>query len=51
MILRALRYYLLAEGAEIKKAAEGLEQIRNGDSHDAEDVLRELEEIVHGKVA
>jgi len=51
VIVRALRYYLGAEGAEILAAIEGRRQIAEGDSHDMDDVIAELDAIADGKAA
>ncbi|MBP2547520.1 putative transcriptional regulator [Neorhizobium galegae] len=42
VIVRALKYYLMAEGNEILQILKGEEQIRNGEFSDAEDVFDEL---------
>jgi len=46
VIVRALRRYLASEGAEILDVMEGRAQIAAGDSHDMDDVLREVEAII-----
>ncbi len=51
VIVRALRYYLGAEGAEILAAIEGRRQIAEGNSHDMDDVIAELDAIADGKAA
>ena len=51
VVVRALRLYLAGEGAEILNLVEGLNQLKAGDSHDMDDVIGEIEEIVRGKVA
>lgn len=51
VIVRALRLYLAGEGMDIFAALKGREQIANGDAHDMDHVLREIEEIVRDKVA
>ena len=51
VMVRALRLYLAGEGAEILNIAKGLREIENGEAHDMDDVLAEIEEIVRGKVA
>lgn len=51
VIIRALRLYLAGEGADISAALKGRKQIADGDSHDMDDVLREIEDIVRSKVA
>lgn len=52
VIVRALRRYLATEGAEILDAIEGREQIVDGQGHDIDDVIGEIEKIVRsGKAA
>jgi len=51
VIVRALRYYLGAEGAEILAAIEGRRQIAEGNSHNMDDVIAELYAIADGKAA
>ncbi len=51
IIVRALRLYLAGEGSEILAIRRGREQIADGQSHDIEDVIRELESIVAGRAA
>lgn len=51
VIVRALRHYLAGEGADCLAILRGREQIAAGDSHDFDDVLKELDDIVRGKVA
>lgn len=46
VIVRALRRYLLTEGAQILDVVEGRAQIAAGDAHDMDDVLDEVERIV-----
>lgn len=46
VIVRALRRYLLTEGAQILDVVEGRAQIAAGDAHDMDDVLNEVERIV-----
>ena len=50
-IVRALRYYFAGEGGDILNAIKGREEIERGEVHDMDDVLREIERIVQGKVA
>jgi len=52
-IVRALRYYFAenGEGNHILNAIEGREDIEQNGGHDFDDVIRELEDIVRGKVA
>lgn len=51
VMVRALRMYLAAEGDEILAVERGRAQIAAGQSHDLDDVIRELEEIIAGKAA
>ncbi|KQY19758.1 CopG family ribbon-helix-helix protein [Rhizobium sp. Root482] len=51
VMVRALRYYLLNEGAEILEIAEGLEDAKHGRLHDLEDVLTELERLARDDAA
>lgn len=46
VIVRALRQYAAAEGADVLAIAEGMAQIERGDVHDMDDVIREMEKIV-----
>jgi predicted transcriptional regulator len=46
VIVRALRRYLMTEGAQILDVIEGRAQIAAGDVHDMDDVLDEVERIV-----
>ena len=50
VMVRALRLYLAGEGADILNIAKGLHEIDSGHTHDMDDVLGEIEEIVRGKV-
>ncbi|WP_306150591.1 MULTISPECIES: CopG family ribbon-helix-helix protein [unclassified Roseibium] len=51
VIVRALRTYLLNEGADILAFKEGRRQLENGEYEDMDDVIRDLERIVAGNVA
>ena len=51
VMVRALRHYLAREGADILAVRKGREQVANGDVHDIEDVLREIDEIIATRVA
>ena len=51
VMVRALRLYMAGEGADILNVAKGLREIENGEAHDMDDVLGEIEDIVRGKVA
>ena len=46
IIVRALRRYLATEGAEILDAIEGRAQIADGQGHDIDDVISEIERII-----
>ncbi|MCY1664176.1 CopG family ribbon-helix-helix protein [Rhizobium sp. SL86] len=45
VIVRALKYYLMAEGAEILSIQRGLADEANGDMVDAEDLFAELAQM------
>lgn len=51
VIVRALKTYLLNEGADILSYKEGREQIDQGQWEDLDQVIHEVEQIVAGKVA
>ena len=51
VIVRALRLYLAAEGADILAVSRGLEQAAAGDLHDMAEALREIERVVKGEAA
>lgn len=51
VMVRAMRQYLLREGAEILAVRRGRDQIANGESEDFDDVIRDLEAIVAGRAA
>lgn len=51
VMVRALRLYLAGEGAEILAIRKGRAQIADGETHDLDEVMRELEAIVAGKAA
>ncbi len=42
VIVRALKYYLMAEGNDVLQILKGEEQIANGESMDAEEFFAEL---------
>lgn len=46
VLVRALRRYLMTEGADILAVVEGRAQIANGDAHDMDDVLDDIERII-----
>ena len=51
VIVRALRTYLLNEGADVLAYQRGRKEIDAGDSEDLDSVLADLERIAAGKVA
>jgi predicted transcriptional regulator len=51
IIVRALRTYLLNEGADLLAAVRGREQIAAGEHEDMDDVIAEMDRIIAGKVA
>ncbi|MEO3997637.1 ribbon-helix-helix protein, CopG family [Mesorhizobium sp. CAU 1732] len=51
VMVRALRHYLAREGADILAMRRGREEVANGDVHDIDDVLREIDELIAAKVA
>lgn len=51
VFVRALKSYLAAEGREIIEIAEARRAIENGEGHDLDDVLDEVEAIVNGAAA
>jgi predicted transcriptional regulator len=51
IMVRALRYYLGGEGSEILAAIQGSRQIAEGNSHDMDEVIAELDAIADGKAA
>ncbi len=51
VFVRALKSYLAAEGREIIEIAEARRAIENGEGHDLDDVLEEVEAIVNGAAA
>ena len=46
VLVRALRRYLMTEGADILAVVEGRAQIADGDAHDMDDVLDDSERII-----
>lgn len=46
VLVRALRRYLMTEGADILAVVEGRAQIASGDAHDMDDVLDDIERII-----
>ena len=51
VMVRAMRHYLANEGQEILAIQRGRDEIAAGQSHDIDDVIREIEAIVAGKAA
>lgn len=51
VFVRALKSYLAAEGREIIEIAEARRAIENGEGHDLDGVLEEVEAIVNGAAA
>ncbi len=51
VMVRAFRHYLANEGADILAVIQGRKEIAEGKVSDMDDVLKEIEEIVRGKVA
>ncbi|PTM94429.1 CopG family ribbon-helix-helix protein [Mycoplana dimorpha] len=51
IIVRALRTYLLNEGADILAAIKGRAQIAAGEHEDMDDVIADMDRIIAGKVA
>ena len=51
VMVRAMRYYLLNEGADIIEIAQGLQDIKDGKVHDMDDVLDELDRLTNDDAA
>jgi predicted transcriptional regulator len=51
VMVRAFRKYLQGEGRDILNVIKGREAVAAGDVQDMDDVLKEIEDIVRGKVA
>jgi predicted transcriptional regulator len=51
IIVRALRTYMLNEGADILAAIQGREQIASGEHEDLDDIIADMDRIIAGKVA
>jgi len=51
IIVRALRTYLLNEGADILASIKGRDQIAVGESEDIDSVIADLDRIIAGKAA
>ncbi|WP_026381877.1 CopG family ribbon-helix-helix protein [Afifella pfennigii] len=51
VMVRALRLYLAGEGADILAVRKARSEVADGDVHEMDDVLGEIEKIVGGKAA
>lgn len=51
IIVRALRTYLMNEGADILAAIKGREQLAAGEFENMDDVIADIDRIVGGKAA
>lgn len=51
IIVRALRTYLMNEGADVLNALRGKQQIADGEYEDIDDVIADMDRIIAGKVA
>lgn len=51
IMVRAMRYYLLNEGADILEIAEGQQNVRDGKVHDFDAVMAELERLAEENAA
>ncbi|KQS96798.1 MULTISPECIES: CopG family ribbon-helix-helix protein [unclassified Rhizobium] len=51
VMVRAMRYYLLNEGAEILEIAQGLRDVKDGKVHDLDVVLSELDRLAEDDAA
>ncbi|OBZ96452.1 CopG family transcriptional regulator [Pararhizobium polonicum] len=51
VMVRAMRYYLLNEGADILETAQGLQDARDGRLHDLDAVLNELDRLAEDDAA
>ncbi len=51
IIVRALRTYLMNEGADVLSALRGKQQIADGEYEDIDDVIADMDRIIAGKVA
>lgn len=51
VMVRALKFYLAGEGADILAILRGREEAANGGGYDTDDVVAEMDEIIRGKVA
>lgn len=51
VMVRAMRYYLLNEGADILEVAQGLQNVKDGKVHDLDAVLSELDRLADDDAA
>ncbi|WP_276118786.1 CopG family ribbon-helix-helix protein [Pararhizobium qamdonense] len=51
VMVRAMRYYLLNEGADILEIAQGLKDVEEGRVHDLDAVLSELDRLAEDDAA
>lgn len=51
VMVRALKMYLATEGADILAVERGRRQVAEGDVHDMDDVLGEVEKVLGNRVA
>ncbi len=51
VMVRAMRYYLLNEGADVLEVAQGLQDVRDGKVHDLDAVLKELDRLAEDDAA
>lgn len=51
VMVRAMKLYLANEGRQILDIVEAREEAAGGGGHDMDDVIAELDGIIHGKVA
>ncbi|WP_428427985.1 CopG family ribbon-helix-helix protein [Pararhizobium sp.] len=51
VMVRAMRYYLLNEGADILEIAQGLQDVKDGKVHDMDAVLSELDRLAEDDAA
>jgi predicted transcriptional regulator len=51
VMVRAMKQYLASEGRDVLAAIDGRRQIADGESHDMDDVIDEIEAIADGKAA
>jgi len=51
VMVRAMRYYLLNEGADILEVSQGLQDVKDGKVHDLDTVLSELDRLAEDDAA